>query len=78
MKADHFKVVSKLHFNGCTFLGEYGLAHSREECFYGNITYTAWGAEGLGSKVSKTLKATCTGSGALLEHPYLGTGHNKV
>lgn len=76
VKGDHFKVVRKLHLNGCTFLYEYGLAHSREEFSDGNIT--SWRTEGLGSKMSKTLKATCIGSGGLLEHPYLGTGHKKV
>lgn len=37
VKVDHFKVVSKLHVNGCTFLPEYGLAHSRELFSDGNI-----------------------------------------
>lgn len=37
VKVDHFKVVSKLHLNGCTFLPEYGLAHSRELFSDGSI-----------------------------------------
>lgn len=78
VKVDHFKVVSKLHLNGFTFLPEYGPAHSREVFSDGNMHTQAWATEGLGSKMSQTLKAQCIGSGGLMEGPYLGSGHKKV